>query len=999
MSRPLTPASPIEARAAELFAGEQLVLARRTDQVFAGLMLCQWLAAIAAAVWISPRTWAGSTSQIHVHVYAAIFLGGVITALPVLFALTRAGQVSTRHVVAAGQMLMSALLIHLTGGRIETHFHVFGSLALLAFYRDWRVLVTASVIVGADHLLRGLFWPQSVYGVLTATPWRALEHAGWVAFEDCFLIVSIRRSLQSTAAMAEGRAQIEASHELVEQKVELRTRELQASEERFRSLSAHSPIGIFEATAEGRATYVNPRWEAIWGLRREDTAETGWTPLVHPDDREAVVAEWFDAVARAQEFTRVFRVRTPAGDVRWVHVRSAPLRGGDGALRGYVGTAEDITEEKRAEAELIHAREAALEAARLKSEFVANMSHELRTPMTSIIGMTELALDTELDDDQREFLSAVKHSADSLLFLLNDILDFSKIEAGKLSLETIPFSLRDCVGGALKSLAVRAHQKGLELACQVDPEAPDRLLGDPVRMRQVLINLVGNAVKFTERGEVVVRVAPSRETPGSVTLRVSVQDTGIGIPADKQRLIFEAFTQVDGSATRRFGGTGLGLTICSQLAELMDGTLEVQSELGVGSTFTFSADFQVEADQRPAPAVSLASRRVLVVDDNATNRTIFANLLERWGARVVGVESGAMAIEALRRAQASGAAFDLVLLDLLMPEMDGLEMGRQVQAEPALEVPIILLTSAGRSGDATRCRELGISGYLTKPVMSTELLAAIEAVLGGWAVSRSTFVTRHSLRESHRRLRLLLAEDNPVNRNMIARLLAKQGHEVRAVENGRQVLEALDTESFDLILMDVQMPELDGLETTAAIRRRERSGAHVPILALTAHAMKGDRERCLSAGMDGYASKPIQAEELLQAIEDLAGGDAHAPAGASASDAGAPVFDVSAALSAVGGDGALLVETIAEFLTEGPSQLETLRASLERSDAHAASRAAHRLKGGLAVLGARSAALAAGTVEALAAAGDLHAAAAAFPKLERELDACIEPLRTFRAAA
>lgn len=867
-----TAGQDVAARAQCLFHEDYDKVLCRTDRLFARLMVFQWFAAIAAALLFSPRAWAGVTSATHLHVWAAIFVGGLISALPVAFAIWRPGQRLTRHMIAVGQMLTSALLIHLLGGRIETHFHVFGSLAFLAFYRDWRVLVSATVVVALDHLLRGVFWPQSVYGVASGAEWRWVEHAGWVVFEDAFLILSCAQSIREMKGIALRQAEIEAKN-----------------------------VALADTT-------------------------------------------------------------------------------------------------RRAEA-----------AAEAKGQFLANMSHEIRTPLNGVIGTTDLLVHTPLNEKQARYAGLIKSSAATLLSLVNDILDFSKIQAGKFEIDSMDFAPRTLVEEVAELLAPRAAAKGLELLCRIGPDVPAWARGDPGRLRQVLLNLGANGVKFTERGQVVISAYCPSGPGGAV--RFSVADTGIGIPEAQMSLLFQKFSQVDGSNTRRHGGTGLGLAISKELTELMGGTIGVDSSPGRGSTFWAEIPMDTAASDGPPSATpeQLAGRRVLIVDDNATNREILSEQCTGWGFDVTVAEDGPSALARIDD-PAQKRPFDLALLDMQMPGMTGLELAQRLRAHSRCDsTRLLVLSSIDDLGEDESTGKV-FCARLVKPVRQSDLFNTILRLL---VPSGSLQPVSDGLVQARRRgptrgvrLRALLAEDNRVNQVVAVDMLADMDVDCVVAPDGRRALELIQTGGFHFVLMDCQMPEMDGLEATRELRRLEALGpsgpgnpARLPIIALTANALKGDRERCLAAGMDEYVSKPIDWDALATAIANVipAAGPAQSSGSAPDNEAMPDAIRYPDLLRRCRGktDTAIAVlEVLIEDL--GTRLIELEGAATDRDTAQLA-KTAHALKGAAANASAEGVRRLAAEIEEQARAVEWESMAGTLARLRDEIDRCTQNANLIRA--
>ena len=760
----------------------------------------------------------------------------------------------------------------------------------------------------------------------------------------------------------------------------------------LQALMDHLPDFIFAKDATGHFTTVNSvllkqmgvtTRRAVVGKTDQDFFPPDLAEHFVTDDRQ--VMQSGEALLNREEMM-------PDGDgaPRWILTTKVPLRDRSGKVDGLVGISRDITARKKAEQELEEAKEAAEAASTAKSAFLANMSHEIRTPMNAVIGMAELMMETKPSATQAEYIEIIRDSGESLLMLINDILDFSKIEAGKLEFERSPFALRDSLAPTMKSLGTRAHRKSLELACHYSPNVPESLIGDVNRLRQIVINLVGNAIKFTDEGEVVLDVSQQSQTNGDVELHFAVRDTGIDIAEAKVESIFGVFEQADISMTRRFGGTGLGLTISSRLVDMMGGRIWVESAVGQGSTFHFTSRFALgEADDSvPVPPADVTDARVIVVDDNATNRRILEEMLTLLKVKPTVLSRADEAFAALCDAASTSQPFAAVVSDVNMPDVDGFMFAEQIKKHPELaSTPVILLTSGDRPGDLGRCAEIGIAAHLLKPVNQSELFNALASALGDQE-HRPVVESKRPAPSTAATgpLKILLAEDSKVNQKLAIGLLKKDAHQVTVVETGSAAVEAVSEERFDLVLMDVQMPEMDGLEATKAIREREKESlGRIPIIAMTAHAMAGDRELCLDAGMDDYISKPIRTALLYEKLSAINPQVAIDPPAAELDAAASFDLENSKIAEAARGDKQLMKQIVSAFLDEAPQLLTDMRQALADQEAETLMNAAHTMKGAVRVFDAECAEQLSRDIERLARDEKLEQVAQLISNLAQEV--------------
>ncbi len=743
-------------------------------------------------------------------------------------------------------------------------------------------------------------------------------------------------------------AQLVQEHEVSRQRLKDALLDLNSQQ---RAFDEHAIVSLTDLS--GNIIYANDKFCEISQYTHADLLGKNHRILksgLHPD---ALYHEMWQTIASGKIWHGEVCNRARDGSLYWVAATIVPYLDENGLPYQYISIRTDITQIKQMEEELRQAMHKAEAGSRAKSDFLATMSHEIRTPMNGIIGMTELALDTDLDQEQREYIELVKTSANSLLTIINDILDFSKIEAGKLDIETIDFRLRDTLADIARMMTVRAEEKNLELVYEVAPDVPETLSGDPGRLRQILVNLIGNAIKFTERGVLALHVTQLNQSGQSVELQFSVEDGGIGIPQDKLRTIFDAFSQADSSTTRKYGGTGLGLAITSRLVALMGGRIWVDSTPGIGSTFHFTARCAITdpAPEAPLGAFNLKGVPVLVVDDNPVNCRYLSDLLLRWQAVPSVAQDGSSALAAVFKASHEGRPFPLILLDAMMPGMDGFEVAASLHKDPiSSNHTVMMISSAGLRGDAERCRKLGIKAYLTKPISPNELLAAIENLLGKTGLAFAPLLTRHQLGvppgtqpgTRSAGMDILLAEDNLINQKLAITLLEKWGHKITVANNGLEAIAAMRDKPFDLVLMDMQMPEMDGLEATREIRQMEiqHGTARTPIIAMTANAMQEDRDRCLEAGMDEHLAKPISSLKLADMLAGVTPRVAEISATTANSDTS---FDYAAALASVDQEILQIIGHL--FPAECAAMLGLLRQAQTMRDKETLIRTSHTLRG------------------------------------------------------
>ncbi|MCB0190975.1 MAG: response regulator [Anaerolineae bacterium] len=765
-----------------------------------------------------------------------------------------------------------------------------------------------------------------------------------------------------------------------------------ASEQRANMLSQAietSPAIAVITDMQSRIQYVNPKFTEVTGYTAVEAIGTNVIELSGVADDQ--VQEKLQAIKEKGVWHGTHMIRKKNGELYWELAAISAIKDTRGNIIHFARIAVDITYLKKMETELREAKESAEAMSQAKSEFLANMSHEIRTPMNGVIGMTELALDTPLTGEQRDYLTTVQSSAEALLNLLNDILDLSKIEAGRLELEKVGFNLWETIEKTVDILVTRAFKKQLELLLNIAPDVPMGVEGDPFRIRQVLVNLIGNAIKFTDQGEIVVTVEKQNEDDKTVTLLCAVTDTGLGVPADKQTKIFESFSQADTSITRQFGGTGLGLTISHQLVELMGGKIWLESREGQGSTFFFTLTLAKQPENDAPPLLLdttlLQRRRVMIIDDNATNRRILQKTLKAFGCLTAEADNGHQGLKLLSHASTVGRPFELLLLDIMMDSLSGIEVLQIIRQRPELKhLPVIILTSVDNLNYLNANQELGWSGYLTKPVKQLELLEAIVSALDtsdAPPLPIAETVPPAGTPPAYSSLNILLTEDNEINRQVATGILKRAGHKVTIAKNGRQALEKLEKNKwFDLILMDIQMPVMDGIQTIKTIRHEPR-WRHIPIVALTAHAMKGDRENFLEMGINDYLSKPVRAKELLDAVERTRAGSNSIEAGKPQTNIHIPrLFNDKVLLEELGGDTLLLEELITKFIEQLQRQVPEIESALAAGDMNQLGQIAHTLKGTSAMLGAERLQEAASRLEAIYRKGSINQASEAVADLQ-----------------